>query len=98
MTQSANMRLFPHEMNNSIWISMYSEACLSHKNPGTIDVYQRVLRDFLRWLTERSGQASFLLNQLTRAAVEMYMTWLEVAGYSVSHRTRVKSVLSSFCQ
>src|SRR5436309_15029657 len=92
------MIVFPHGTNNSMWISMYSEACLSRKNPGTIDVYQRVLRDFLLWLTERSEQASFHFNQLTRATVEMYLTCLEEAGYSVSHRTRVKSILSSFCQ
>jgi site-specific recombinase XerD len=98
MTQSANVGVLPHSMNNSTWISSYSEACLSCKNPGTIDVYQRVLRDFLLWLAEHPGHASFHLNQLTRTTVEMYMTWLEEAGYSVSHRMRVKSVLSSFCQ
>src|SRR6266571_4962288 len=98
MTQAANLVTFPQGTNNGIWISTYSEACLSRKSPGTIDVYQRVLRDFLLWLTERPGHASFHLDQLTRTTVEMYMTALEEAGYSVSHRTRVKSVLSSFCQ
>ncbi len=81
-----------------ILISTYSEACLSRKSPGTIDVYQRVLRDFLLWLVEHPGHASFHLDQLTRTMVEMYLAALEEAGYSVSHRTRVKSVLSSFCQ
>jgi site-specific recombinase XerD len=98
MTQSANIVTFPHGINNSIWISAYSEACLSRKNPGTIDVYQRVLRDFLLWLDSRPGHASFHLDQLTRTTVEMYLTSLEEAGYSVSHRTRVKSVISNFCQ
>jgi site-specific recombinase XerD len=96
--QSGNLVTFPQGTNNGTWISMYSEACLSHKSPGTIDVYQRVLRDFLLWFTELSGQASFRLEQLTRITVEMYIVSLEEAGYSMSHRTRVKSVLSSFCQ
>src|SRR6266571_4531861 len=98
MTQAANLVTFPQGTNNGIWISTYSEACLSRKSPGTIDVYQRVLRDFLLWLDSRSGHSSFHLDQLTRTTVEMYITSLEEAGYSVSHRTRVKSVLSSFCQ
>ncbi len=98
MSHSANMLVLPHGTNNGIWISQYSEACLSHKNPGTIDVYERVLRDFLLWLTNLPGHTSFHLNQLTRTIVEMYMTSLEEDGYSVSHRTRVKSVISSFCQ
>ena len=98
MTQSANMRVFPRGTDHTSWISTYSEACLSRKNPGTIDVYQRVLRDFLLWLAELPGHASFHLDQLTRTTVEMYLAALEEAGYSVSHRTRVKSVLSSFCQ
>ncbi len=98
MTQAANLMTFPQGKNNGIWISTYSEACLSHKSPGTIDAYQRVLRDFLLWLDSRLGYAPFPLDQLTRSTIETYMTSLEGAGYSVSHRTRVKSVLSSFCQ
>ncbi len=98
MTQSASMVVFPHGTNNSSWITAYSEACLSRKNPGTIDVYQRVLRNFLLWLTECSGHAPGRLDQLTRTTVERYMTSLEEVGYSVSHRTRVKSVISNFCQ
>src|SRR5579864_1396677 len=98
MTQAAHMSVFPHGTDNSIWISTYSEACLSRKNPGTIDVYQRVLRDFLLWLDARPGQTLFHLDQLTRPMIETYMTSLEETGYSVSHRTRVKSVLSNFCQ
>src|SRR5579859_2573216 len=83
---------------NSAWIKAYHEACLSTKDPGTIDVYQRALRDFLLWLTERSGQAAFPPEQLTRTSVERYLQHLEETGYSVSHRTRCKSVLGSFCQ
>ena len=69
MTQAAHMNVFPHGTDNSIWISTYSEACLSRKNPGTIDVYQRVLHDFLLWLDARLGQTLFHLNQLTRPMI-----------------------------
>src|SRR5437588_281365 len=98
MTQAASMGAFPSGMDNNTWIAAYSEACLSRKNSGTIDVYQRTLRDLLLWLTERPGHTLFSLDQLTCASVEHYITSLEEAGYSVSHRTRVRSVLSSFCQ
>lgn len=83
---------------NREWIQAYQEACLSTKNPGTIDIYQRVLRDFLRWLAGRTEQASFPVAQMTRSSVERYLHSLEEAGYSVSHRNRTKSVLGSFCQ
>ena len=98
MTQSTNMMAFPHGTNSSIWISTYSEACLSRKKPGTINVYQRVLRDFLLWFSPQPGHISSHFDQLTRTTVESYLTSLEEAGYSVSHRRRVKSVLSHFCQ
>src|SRR5436853_7411845 len=83
---------------SSTWIEAYREACLSTKDPGTIGAYQRALRDFLLWLTERSGQARFPLDQVTRTSVERYLLHLGETGYSVSHRTRCKSVISSFCQ
>src|SRR6266496_5261279 len=98
MTQPTDMVAFPSGTNYSIWISTYSEACLSRKKPGTINVYQRVLRDFLLWFSQQPGPLSSHLDQLTRTTVEIYLTSLEEAGYSVSHRRRVKSVLSNFCQ
>ncbi len=69
MTQAAHMNVVPHRTDHTIWISTYSEACLSRKNPGTIDVYERVLRDFLRWFDSHAGHASFHLDQLTRLTV-----------------------------
>jgi site-specific recombinase XerD len=83
---------------NSAWIEAYQEACLSTKDPSTKDAYQRALRDFLFWLTERSEQATFPIDQMTRISVEHYFLHLEEIGYSVSHRTRSKSVVSGFCQ
>src|SRR5947199_5690591 len=95
MIQSETLREIE---TNSAWIEAYQQACLSTKDPGTIDAYQRALRDFLLWLTERSGQVTFPLDQMTRTSVERYLQHLEETGYSVSHRTRCKSVLCGFCQ
>ncbi len=95
MIQSETLRQIE---TNTQWIEAYQETCLSTKDPGTIDAYQRALRNFLLWLTERSGQVTFPLDQMTRTSVECYLLHLEETGYSVSHRTRTKSVLSGFCQ
>lgn len=70
MIQSETLREIE---TNSAWIEAYREACLSTKDPGTIDAYQRALRDFLLWLTERSGQATFPFDQMTRTSVERYL-------------------------
>jgi site-specific recombinase XerD len=94
----APVTTFPHNADSGLWIAAYTEACLSQKSAGTIDVYQRTLRDFALWLSQRPGQTQFHPDHLTRTAVETYMRLLEREGYSVSHRTRVKSVMSSFCQ
>ncbi len=98
MTDARNSMIFSSSKDHSAWIAAYSEACLPQKNPGTIDVYQRTLRDFLLWLAECTGSSPSPFHQLTRTTVEMYLNTLEKTGYSVSHRVRVKSVLSSFCQ
>jgi hypothetical protein len=70
----------PSGTNSSVWIRTYSEACLSQKHPGTSDVYQRVLRDFLLWFSPQPGHLSSHLDQLTRTTVEIYLTSLEEAG------------------
>jgi site-specific recombinase XerD len=98
MTDAGNSTTFSENKDHSTWIAVYSEECLSQKNPGTVDVYQRVLRDFFLWLAEFAGSSLSPFHQLTRTTVEMYLNTLEETGYSVSHRVRVKSVLSSFCQ
>jgi site-specific recombinase XerD len=98
MMDTGNSTTFSSSNDEAAWITTYREACLTKKNPGTIDVYQRVLRDFLLWLAEHGGSPQSPFYQLTRTTVEMYLNTLEATGYSVSHRVRVKSVLSSFCQ
>lgn len=99
MTEAGNSTTFPESRDHSTWIAVYNEACLSHKNPGTADVYQRTIRDFFLWLDEFLGSSSFSFPQLTRSTVKkIYLNELEKTRYSLSHRVRVKSVLSNFCQ
>jgi site-specific recombinase XerD len=70
-------------------------AQLPGKAAGTLDAYQRVLRQFLGWLAERPGGVSgFAPEQLTAMAVETYLEHLGAHGYSVSHRARVKAALN----
>src|SRR6266702_3159593 len=48
---------------------------------------------------ERPGNSKhFQPDQLTATVVEGYLSLLKEQGYSVSHRTRVKSVIKHFCQ
>lgn len=98
MTDTGNSTTFSESRDHATWIAIYSEACLSQKNPGTADVYQRILRDFFLWLAESLGSSPSFFPQLTRSTVEIYLNGLEQTGYSLSHRVRVKSVLSNFCQ
>ncbi len=98
MTDAISSTTLASSNDHFAWIASYSEACLSQKKGGTVDVYQRILRDFSLWLTKSAGSSPAPFHQLTRTMVEMYLNTLEEAGYSISHRVRVKSVLSSFCQ
>ena len=74
MTDAGTGLTFPDSYDHAAWIVVYSEACLSHKNPGTADIYQRILRDFFLWLAESLGSSSSFFPQLTRSTVEIYMT------------------------
>lgn len=70
---------------------------LQGKGPATVDVYQRILRQMTAWIAERPGNAgSFQPQQLTHTAVATYLAQLETDGYSISHRARVKAVVSGF--
>src|SRR6266851_2347289 len=94
MMQAANRVTILSGTDNSTWVAAYCEAYLSHMNSRTIDAYQRVLGDFLLWLTEHLGDAWFHFDQLNRTMGETNMASLEEAEYRVSHRIRVKSVIS----
>src|SRR6266571_158604 len=83
MTEPLNIVPFP-DSGNEEWIGSYHQACLIKLNEATIDAYLRILRQFTQWVAKRPGHAKhFQLKQ---------------QGYSVSHRTRVKSVIKHFCQ
>ncbi len=74
-------------------------ATLEAKAPATVDAYRRVLRQFCTWLLARPGCGDgFAPEQFTRTAGETYLAHLECAGRSISDRTRVRAVLSSFAR
>ena len=73
--------------------------CLDKSYHHTVDVYTRILRQFTEWVATRPGHSRhFQPEQLTTTVVEGYLALLKGQGYSVSHRTRVKSVIKHFCQ
>ena len=74
-------------------------ATLATKAPATVDAYTRILRQFIAWLAERPGSADTLLPaQITVTALDTYLKTLASQGISISHRTRVKTVVGSFSQ
>jgi site-specific recombinase XerD len=51
------------------------------------------------WVAKHPGNdGHFQPQQLTKTAVEMYLAYLEHEGYTINHRARVKSTISSFAQ
>lgn len=74
-------------------------ASLATKAPGTIDVYRRILQQLASWLAERPGSAgSFQPAKLTTTALDTYLADLAYRGISISHRARVKTVVSGFAR
>ncbi|HSH80170.1 MAG TPA: tyrosine-type recombinase/integrase [Herpetosiphonaceae bacterium] len=72
---------------------------LQSKGPATRDVYRRVLRQLTAWIAERPGSGgAFQPEQLTQTALATYLAQLEADGYSISHRVRVKAVVSGFAR
>ena len=72
---------------------------LSDKAKGTREAYVRTARHMVEWLARRPGNAGqFQPQQLTKTAVEQYLTHLEEEGLSLHHRARVKSTISNFAQ
>jgi site-specific recombinase XerD len=75
------------------------EHFLSGKAEGTIEAYLRTVRHVMEWVAVRPGNSGhFQPPQLTKTAVEMYLASLEQEGYSINHRARVKSTISSFAR
>lgn len=73
------------------------ERFLSGKAEGTIEAYLRTIGHLMEWIAERPSHGhSFLPQQLTKTVVEMYLAQMEREGYSLNHRARVKSTISTF--
>ncbi len=98
MTEPSNIVPLPNSGNEE-WVGSYHQACLTKLDEATIDAYLRILRQFTEWVAKRPGHAKhFQPEQLTVTVVEGYLSQLKEQGYSVSHCTRVKSVIKHFCQ
>ena len=97
---SASSKIIPFPQPGAeIWINEYHQAKLARKDAATVDAYLRILRQWTSWVVERPGHGRhFEPDQLTQTSVELYLSSLKEQGYSVSHRTRVKSVINHFCQ
>src|SRR5689334_2795053 len=81
------------------WTEAYQQECLKHLPSGTVAVYVSILRQFLRWVTERTKKGeAFQPDHLTASMIERYLFDLANQGYSFTHRKRVKSVIIHFCQ
>ncbi len=75
------------------------EQFLSGKAEGTTEAYLRTVHHLIAWLAHGPGnEGQFQPCQLTRTAVELYLTHLEQEGLSLHHRARVKSTISNFAQ
>jgi site-specific recombinase XerD len=75
------------------------EHFLSNKAEGTIEAYVRTIYRVMEWVAQRPGNGGrFHPRQLTKTAVEMYLDSLEQEGFSLNHRARVKSIISSFAR
>lgn len=75
------------------------EQFLTDKAEGTIDAYVRTTRHVMEWVAQRPGNGGhFHPRQLTKTAVEVYLASLEQEGFSLNHRARVKSTISSFAR
>jgi site-specific recombinase XerD len=69
----------------------------SGKAEGTIEAYLRTVRHLIAWVAQLpDNEGQFHPQQLTKTAVELYLTYLEQESFSLNHRTRVKSTISNF--
>jgi site-specific recombinase XerC len=75
------------------------EQFLSGKAEGTIEAYVRTMHHMMEWIAQRPGNGgNFHPKHLTKTAVEVYLASLEQEGFSLNHRARVKSTISSFAR
>src|SRR5207302_9058341 len=99
MTELSNMVAFPHA-GTSVWIDCYQQDCLDARcGESTVDAYVRILRQFTAWVAKLPGQGGQVVpSQLTQPAVERYLSVLTEQRYSISHRTRLTTVIDDSCQ
>ncbi len=72
---------------------------LAKNAEGTIEAYLRTVRQVMVWIAGRPGNGGcFQPQHFTKTAVEMYLASLEREGFSLHHRARVKSALSTFAR
>jgi site-specific recombinase XerD len=81
------------------WIDRYEASRLAFKRETTRRTYTLILRQFFTWLSHQPGHELPFdpPADLTQTAVHTYL-FGELAGMSVSHCERVKSILSSFAE
>ena len=81
------------------WIGRYEIGVLALKRETTRRTYTLILQQFLTWLGSQPGHAAPFdpAGDLSQTAVQTYL-FDELAGKSISHRERVKSILSSFAE
>src|SRR5438067_13294260 len=99
MTESSNVVPFS-SVGTSVWIEGYQQDCLDARcDEATVDAYVRILHQFTAWVAKLPGHGGqFAPSQLTTTTVERYLSVLKEQGYSISHRTRVKTVINGVCQ
>jgi hypothetical protein len=91
---SSKIISFP-QTGTAEWIESYVKEALTTHDGATVEVYQQILRHFTIWVAELPGhEKRFLPTQLIPTSIDLYLSTPRDQGYSVSHRNRVKSVLS----
>lgn len=97
-SESSKILSFPKDTGLT-WIEAYQQGCFTHLPSGTVAVYISILRQFTRWIIERSKKGEgFEPDHLTALLIERYLFDLSSQGYSFHHCKRVKSVITHFCQ
>ena len=81
------------------WIGRYETGVLALKRETTRRTYTLILQQLLTWLGSQPGHEPPFdpSGDLTQTAVQIYL-FDELAGTSISHHERVKSILSSFAE
>lgn len=82
--------------DQTLLLEGFLHSMSGHSN-STVDAYGRVLRQLAAWLEQRpGGEKGFRPDLLTATALQTYLAQLASDGYSVSHRARVKAVVSRY--